>query len=138
MLTITPKDALRSTVITPGWYRVLVTNQFNKAATTDGSNLFKYEIEVVEARGTKDKKFAGVPLKEFQISEKAVGFGIPFLLACGFPQSELDKVKAGQPAQVDETKPVGQQIYALIANTKYENRINNEAVDFLAIPESEK
>lgn len=138
MLTITPKDALRSTVVTPGQYRCRVTNVYNKPAATDGSMLTKFELEIVYQRGTKNEQFKGVPIKDVQISEKAVGFGIPFLLACGFPVAELEKIKRGEAGQVDEMKCLGVELYAQVATKIFDGRPQNEAVDFFLIPDSEK
>ncbi len=128
MIKVTAKDALRSEQITPGWKAGVCTNQYEKPAKGDGSTVYFFEIEVEE-------KGMMVPLQDYVISEKAVSMGKAFFIACGFPQEEWDKLVKGEAAsaEIDPRSCVGKKFKVAVANEKYENRINNKAVDFLPL-----
>lgn len=127
MITITPRDAKRTEMVQPGWHICECVNYFPKPASTDGSTVHNYEIDIVEGQ------FAGTPLKNLTISEKALAMGKNFFLATGMPQAEWDRALKGESISFDEKNPVGKRFKAMVSNTKFENRMQNEATDFLAI-----
>ena len=114
-VTFTQEDILRSKLVKPGWYPVLVSKFTEDTAGTDGSALFVYELKI-ESGSYKD-----VPLR-FQVSEKALGMGIEFVEACGFA------VVAGQPMELE--KCLGKHIDAFVQRGEYKFKGNNQAVSF--------
>jgi hypothetical protein len=128
MITVTAKDALRAKQITPGWREGVVTSYTPKVAGTDGSALFVFGIEVNDAG-------LMVPLKDYQLSEKAISMGKNFLIACGFPKGEWEKLERGEEGsqQIDPSALVNKKIKVFVSNTSYQGRINNEATDFMPL-----
>ena len=127
MITITPKDALRAKTLPPGWQICDVENHYTKPAAGDGSTVHYYELTVVEGQ------FKGVPLNELTISEKALGMGKNFYVACGMPLELWDKAEKGESIQFDEKLPVGKRIKVMVKPEPFGNRILNKATDFLAV-----
>lgn len=125
MITITPRDAKRSEVVTPGWHICKVMNHFTKPAAGDGSTVHNFEIDIIEGQ------FKDTPLKNFTLSEKAVSMGKNFFLACGMPLEQWNKALNGESVTFDEKNCVGKIIKVMVSNSKYENRMQNEAIDFL-------
>lgn len=128
MITITPKDALRAKNLPPGWQICDVENHYTKPAATDGSTVHYYELTVV------DGQYAGVPLAELTISEKAVGMGKNFFVACGMPAEIWDKAEKGESQSFDEKLPVGKRIRVMVKPETFGNRMLNKASDFLPLP----
>lgn len=127
MITITPKDALRSELLTPGWYICEVTNHYTKPSDGDGSTNHFYEIEVAEGvAGIK-----GVPM-QLVVSEKAISMHKNFFIACGAPASLWDKAKAGESQSFDEKNPVGKRIKVSVKQEAYLGRMLNKPADFLS------
>lgn len=128
MITVTAKDALRAKQITPGWREGEVVSYTPKVAGTDGSGLHVFGIEVNDGG-------LAVPLKDYQLSEKAISMGKNFLIACGFPKDEWEKLERGEATsqQVDERSLVGKKLKVFVSNTTFGGRINNEATDFLPL-----
>jgi len=128
MIKVTAKDALRAEQLTPGWRVGICTGHTPKVAGTDGSKLDVFGIEVEE----NGRMF---PLKDYQISEKAVSMGKAFFIACGLPKEEWDKLVKGEETsvEIDERNCVGKKFKVYVKNTTYEGRINNEAGDFLPL-----
>lgn len=128
MITVTAKDALRAKQIVPGWKEGIVTSYTPKVAGTDGSALHVFGIEV-------DDSGLQVPLKDYQLSEKAISMGKNFLIACGFPKDQWAKLERGEEtaSQVDPNSCVGKKIKVFVSNTNYQGKISNEATDFLPI-----
>jgi|SRR5688572_19114482 len=128
MITVTAKDALRAKQITPGWREGIVVSYTPKVAGTDGSALHVFGIEVADG-GLQ------VPLKDYQLSEKAISMGKNFLIACGFPKTEWDKLEKGEEgsAQIDPSSCVNKKIKVFVSNTTFQGRINNEATDFMPL-----
>lgn len=133
MITITPKDALRSEVISePGWQICKVTNMYTKPADSDGSTNFKYEIEVLEG------KYARIPLQDLTVNEKAVSMHKAFFIAAGAPPEIWEKAKAGESQSFDERNPIGKIIKVFVTPTKFENRILNKSTDYMALNAEEQ
>lgn len=125
MITITPKDALRAKVLQPGWQICDVENHYTKPAAGDGSTVHYYELTVAEGQ------FKGVPLNELTISEKALGMGKNFFLACGMPITLWQKAENGESVQFDEKLPVGKRLKVMVKPEAFQNRMLNKATDFL-------
>jgi len=114
-MTFSQQDILRSKLLPPGWYPLLVKSMAEEQAGTDGSDLFVYDCRV------ETGPFKDVPLR-FQISEKAPGFGIDFFEACG------NVIQPG--VQQDMGIPVGKHIDGYVQRGEYKGRPNNNLVAF--------
>lgn len=128
MINVTRKAALRSVLVPPAWYPVLVKGVMTKPANTDGSTNFFFELEIADGPNKE------VGLKNFLINEKGLfTTGLAFLVACGFPKELLEKIRKGEAEDtpVDENACVGKTVMAFVGNTVYDNRKSNEALDFL-------
>lgn len=126
-IKITQRDALRAENLPPGWQICLVEKYTCKQAATDGSTLHCYEIVVDEGQ------YKGVPLNEYVISEKAIGMGKNFFIACGMPKEHWDKAKKGEDVSINEESPVGVRLKVMVKPEQYQGRMLNKASDFLAI-----
>lgn len=128
MITVTAKDALRAKTIKPQFYEGTVVSYTPKTANTDGSALYVFGIEVNDSG-------LMVPIKDYQISEKSVSMGKNFLIACGFPKEEWEKLERGEVGaqQIDPNDCVGKKLKVFVSNTIFNGRINNEATDFLPL-----
>lgn len=126
MITVTSKDALRSEQLTPGWRDGTCVSYTPKTAAKDGSGLHVFGIEVLD-------NGVSFPLKDYQISEKAVSMGKAFLIACGFPKEEWDLLVKGEKTStlIDPQSCVGKSFKVMVTNTTFNGRISNEAGDFL-------
>lgn len=127
MIKVTARDALKAEVVQPGTYLGECV-AYEQATAKDASLLHKFEIEV-EAKGVK------IPLKTYQISEKAVSMGKSFFIACGFPPEEWDKLVRGESTAVDidPNDCVGKKFRVQVINTTFNNRISSEAGDFFKV-----
>jgi hypothetical protein len=114
-VTFSTDDILRSKIIPPGWYDLLVKSMSEEQAGTDGSDLFVYKVIV------QSGDMQGVPLR-FQISEKGLSFGVEFLQACG------QEIKNGVPVEL--AKVVGANIEGFVQRGEYKGRPTNELVSF--------
>lgn len=132
MITITPKDALKAKVLPPGWQIVKVENHYTKPAQADGSTVHYYEMTIIAGQ------FNGVPLQEFTLSEKAIGMGKNFFIACGQPAEQWDRAEKGESITFDEKLPVGAIVKTMVTPEKFGNRTLNKATDFLSLTEVEK
>jgi hypothetical protein len=115
LVTFSKTDILKNMLLKPGWYTVLVKDYEKQQAGTDGSDLHVYSLVV------QGGEFDGVPLRQ-QISEKAMGFGIDFVQACGI------EIVAGQ--QIDLSEMVGKEIDCFVQRGEYKGKPQNQAVDF--------
>lgn len=131
MITITPKDALRSENLPPGWQYCKVSNMYTKPADSDGSTNFKYEIEVI------DGQFKGVPLQDLTVNEKAVSMHKNFFIACGAPAELWEAAKKGEAQSFDERAPIGKVLKVFVTPSKFENRMLNKSTDYLALTPEE-
>lgn len=127
MITITPKDALKAKVLPPGWQICEVENHYTKPAQGDGSTVHYYELTIVEGQ------FKGVPLNELTLSEKAIGMGKSFFLACGMPLALWEQAERGESVQFDEKLPVGKRVKVMVKPENFGNRTLNKASDFLPV-----
>lgn len=127
MLTVTPKDALRSESLPPGWQICIVENHYVKPAGTDGSANHHYELVVTEGQ------WKGVPLQELIVNEKAVSMNKQFFIACGAPENIWLEAKKGNAQGIDEKAPVGKIIKVMVKPEAYQGRMLNKPIDFLAM-----
>jgi hypothetical protein len=130
MIKVTPKDALRAKNLQPGWQICMVDKYTTKQAGTDGSTLHCYELIVSEGQ------YKGVPLNEYVISEKAIGMGKNFFIACGMPAEMWARAESGETVEFDEELPVGKKLKVMVKPEAYQGRMLNKASDFLAIEPS--
>jgi len=114
-VTFSQDDILRSKLLPPGWYPMLVKSFSEEQAGTDGSALYVWSVIV------DGGPFNGVPVR-FQVSEKALGMGIEFLEASGY------EVKAGVPLELD--KVVGKKLEGFVQRGEYKGKPNNQLVSF--------
>jgi hypothetical protein len=126
VITITPKDALKAKTMQAGWQVCEVENHYTKPAQGDGSTVHYYEITVV------DGPYAGVPLNELTISEKAIGMGKNFFIACGMPNDLWLKAEK-EAVQFDEKLPVGKKIRVMVKPVEFGGRMLNKASDFMPL-----
>lgn len=125
MITITPKDALKAKTLPPGWQYCKVENYYTKPAKEDGSTVHYYELTVITGQ------FKDVPLQELTLSEKAIGMGKNFFVACGMPIEIWQKAEKGEAQSFDERLPVGKIVKTMVTPEKFGNRTLNKATDFL-------
>lgn len=114
--TVTREDMLRGKTLDPGWYKLFIKNVTQEPAGTDGSTNTIIDFVVTEG-GFKD-----VPLRRW-FSEKAPGFIVPFLVACGAPVGE-------QGGTFDMDRCKGKTILGYVINEMYQNRPTNKVEDF--------
>lgn len=128
MIKVTSKDARRAEQLTPGWREGVCTNFYEKSASTDGSKLYIFPVEVVE-------NGLVFPLKDYQVSEKAVSMGKAFFIACGFPPDKWEELIKGEDTSVDidPRNCVNKKFKVYVKNSTYEGRVQNEAGDFLPL-----
>lgn len=128
MIKITSRDALRAEVIPPGIYLGECVSYTQAAAAKDASLLHKWEIEV-DVKGIK------IPLKDYQVSEKAISMGKAFFIACGFPPDAWEKLVRGEEAsfELNPNDCVGKKFRVQVINTSFNNRIQSEAGDFFRL-----
>ena len=115
--TVSREDMLRGKTVDPGWYKTIIRNVSQEPASTDGST-----NTIIDLIITDDGPFKDVPLKRF-FSEKAPGFAIPFLIACGAKVGEQ-----GVTVNMEHCK--GKTIMTYVGNGMYNNRPTNNAEDF--------
>jgi hypothetical protein len=125
MITITRRDALKAETVQPGTYLGECVSYTQATASKDSSLLHKFEIEV-------DTKGMKIPLKDYQISEKAISMGKAFFIACGFPPEKWEALVAGELPDInlDPNDCVGKKFKVVVINTTYNNRVQSEAADF--------
>ena len=126
MINVTQRDALKAKILPPGWQYCKVDNHYIKPSKEDGSNVHYYELTVVEGQHKE------TPLQDFMISEKAVGMGKNFFIACGQPKDAWEAAERGEAFSFDEKIPVGKIVRTMVTPEKFGNRTLNKATDFLA------
>lgn len=124
-LTIKPEDLKRSVVLDQGWYGVEVTSigeEPNKAG--DALNII-VDMVGLQSSDPDRNKASGVPLRRY-FTEKAPGFAVNFLKACGATVGE-----AG--GTFEFSGAVGKKLDAFIKPRPYEGRMTNDVADFRAL-----
>ena len=108
---------LRGKTVEPGWYKAFIKNVSQEPASTDGSTNTIIDFTIVEEGPFKD-----VPVRRW-FSEKAPGFAVPFLVACGAKIGP-----DGGSFNMENCK--GKTILIYIVNGMYNNRPTNNVEDF--------
>jgi len=85
LITITRKDILRGKLVDPDWYRVKIEDVGEKTSKQGDSQNFPIEGTILFNATTKSEEFKDVPLgpHNWNFNEKAIGFAVGFLEACG-------------------------------------------------------
>ncbi len=119
-IRISPEDILRSKTIKPGWYRATVKRVGEKPAKTDGSTTWPIDFSIIT-----EGEFAGVPVSTV-FSEKAPGFAIKFIEACG---GKIDK----DGGEMELSRAVGKELEIFVDNDLYDGRLTNKIKDYRAV-----
>jgi hypothetical protein len=96
-----------SNILDHGWYKLYVEDMKIAEAKTDKSTLYVFTMKVLDADDEPNKRLIGKKTF-FQISEKGIGFGIPFLRACG--ANIPDKIAPGAEITLNPEACVGKTI----------------------------
>ncbi len=137
MIEIKGSDVRSNTLAKPDWYIVDVVAMNPKLTKSGDSMNFNYRLKIVsDLKGNTE--FEDCRVKDFLINEKGIfGVGLLFYGACDEDvRKAMDIQKKDKNAPnipIDENFPVGKRIRALISNTTFENRVSNEATDFLPL-----
>ena len=121
-LTITEQDIKRSTVLDAGWYPVQVTGvteETNKAG--DAQNIIVDFVGIGSNDADKNKA-KGVPLRRY-FSEKAPGFAVNYIKACGGAVPE-----AGGTFELANT--TGKRLEVFVKSRLYEGNQQNDVKEF--------
>lgn len=123
---ITRDDLLRSKVVSPGWYPLLVRSVEKGEAKTDGS--MKVSVVFIVQ---KDGPFKDVPIPH-TFSEKAPGFAVAFIESAN--KKKIDGEKGGT---FDLAQAQGRMVWGYVRNDTYQNRLINKVEDFRPYEEGE-
>ena len=136
-IEIKGSDVRANTLVNPGWYIIEVKGMTIKAAKTDGSNNFNYDVKILsDLKG--DTEFEDARVKPILVNEKGIfGSSLNFFGACD-PQVKaamdaMKKDKNALPVRIDENAPVGVKMKAKIEITEFDSRKSNECKDFLPL-----
>jgi hypothetical protein len=119
-IRVTREDMLRSKTVKPGWYRATVKRVGEKPAKTDGSTTWPIDFTLLS-----EGEFQGVPVSTV-FSEKAPGFAIKFIEACGG--------KVGPDGgEMELSRAEGKELEIFIDNDLYDGRLTNKIKDYRSI-----
>lgn len=123
MIEITASDLKASTIVTPGWYRILVTKVGETKVSTSGkSNVTFPEGVILRNADDGSKAFEGVPTPNswnFNDSARGKQDIIAFMTAVsGAPITE--------PQRIDLSFAEGKEVEAFIGNDMFDNKITNK------------
>ena len=117
------EDLLQSRVVTPGWYRVLITDVFQKPSSGDNpqtKNIYPIAGHILFNADNGDKEFEGVPTPpswNFNDNPNAKGFVAGFFSAL--------EGNAIEPGRRTLKAAEGKQIDVFIENDTYQGRVVN-------------
>lgn len=120
-LQIKPEDHLKGKLVEPGVYLAQVKDVVEKPAKGDGSQNWNVEFKIIQ----EGSAFKGVPVYTC-FSEKAPGFAIPFIEACGKkidPKVEFD---------LDFQKTIGVTLKIVIKNELYQNKMTTKVDGYMS------
>lgn len=121
-LSISVQDMKRSTVLDQGWYPVEVTAVTEEPnAKGDSTNIIVDMVGLTSSDPDKNKA-AGVPLRRY-FTEKAPGFAVNFIRACGGSIGD-------EGGTFDLATAVGRKLEAFVKPRPYEGRMTNDVADF--------
>lgn len=123
---ITETDMLRSKVLDPNqWYKCKVEKVTQEASSDKTSTNTWIDMTVIDGPPQKDGSSpVKVPVRRC-FSEKAPGFAINYIKACGGAVGPLG-------GTIDMKKSEGKIIMVFIANRLWEGNMQNDAKDFRA------
>jgi len=124
-MRITAADLKRGIICDPNWYPVVVKSVEVKPSKGDGSTNWNYKLEILAGKNKDGKELAGVIVYRL-FNEKAMGFAVPFVEACG---QKVEK----EGAEIDPNFPIGKKLMVYVKNREYEGRMQNEVADFRPI-----
>lgn len=118
LVEFTESDLLRSKIVDPAWYRLLINEVGEWTPTKNGdSNNCVMECVIQFNGDTRSEEFKGVPLNlQFNDKKNAIGFIEGFLRAMGA------KLEVGR---IDLQAVKGSQIEAYVENETWEGRVRN-------------
>lgn len=121
---VTREDMLRSKVLNPAWYVAKVVKVWQETAKSDGESTNTWiEFSILSGPDQEDgSKANDTPVRRC-FSEKAPGFILPYLKACG------TQVKEGG-GDYDIEKSVGIVMELYIVNRMWEGSMQNDVKDF--------
>jgi hypothetical protein len=123
---VTREDMLRGKILDPGWYKVRVSKATQEPSSAGDSTNTWIHFTVLGGPEQKDKsKIVETPLRRC-FSEKAPGFIVPYLVACGAKVNE-------DGGEFDVEKSVGKELMVYVKTGMYENKPQNNVEDFKAI-----
>lgn len=123
---VTREDMLRGKILDPGWYKAKVTKVSQDPSNAGDSTNTWVNFTILGGPEQKDKSNpAETPVRRC-FSEKAPGFIVPFLAACG--------AQVGQNGgNFDIEKSVNKEMLIYVGNKMYENKPQNDVSDFKAL-----
>jgi hypothetical protein len=122
---ITERDILRSKVLDPGWYKVRVDKVSQEPSADQSSTNTWIDLTTLDGPLQKDGSSpTKVPLRRC-FSEKAPGFAINYIKACG-------GTVGAQGGTIDMKKSEGKTIMAYVANRLWDGNMQNDVKDFRA------
>lgn len=129
LIDFSDEDILRSKIIDPGWYRVLITGQEQGLSKAGDSTNIVLKGKVLFNADTGGKEFENVPTPYWNFNTKAKGFMVGFFNSFGVD------VKSG--TRVDFADVVGKQLDVFIENDTYEGRLVNRINHKYRAPKAE-
>ena len=123
MISFSEDDLLRSKIVTPGWYEVLVTHVGTKPAKGDNpetTTIWPIDGKIIKNAENGSTEFSGVPTPagwNFNDNPKAKGFIVGFLTCLGA------EIKPG--VKIELAAAEGKRLLVFIANDQYEGRMVN-------------
>lgn len=117
VISFTPDDLLRGTLVEPAWYRIKIKDVTEKPSRDGGSTNYVVEGTIINEADTGDKKFENVPIT-WNFNSKAIG------LAAGF----IASITGGAPEanqRYELNSAVGKELEVFVENDTYDNRVIN-------------
>lgn len=121
--TVTREDMLRSKIVDPGWYKAKVSNVTQEPSNAGDSTNTWIHFTILGGPPQKDKSnIVDTPVRRC-FSEKAPGFIVPFLIACGANVTE-------DGGDFDLEHARGKEMMIYIKTGMYEGKPQNNVEDF--------
>jgi len=120
IIEFTAKDLLRTRILPPAWYRVLIERTAEKLSKNGDSTNWLLEGTIQFNADNGDKEFAGVPTPYWGFNSKVKDYFMPgFFAALGNPPD----AKNGSRFELNNV--VGKELDVFIENDTYEGRLVN-------------
>ena len=133
MISFSEKDLLRSKVVKPAWYRMVIEDCEEKIASGGDSTNYNMDGTILFNADNGDKEFAGVPVGgpgSWAFNSKAMGFAVGFFEALGV------KPETGKRYDLGATK--GKTIDVWVEPSEFEGRIRNKVTHKYRAPREQK